>query len=485
MMQPRYELVIGLEVHVQLRTRSKIFCPCSTDFGAAPNANTCPVCLALPGALPVLNAHAVQLAVRTALALECTVHARSVFERKHYFYPDLPKGYQISQFAAPLATAGRLVIGTRDDGTPRVIGVTRVHMEEDAGKSVHDRFPGVSAIDLNRAGTPLVEIVSEPDLRSAAEAREYCARLKEILAYTEVSDANMEEGSLRVDANVSVRLRGAGHLGTKTEIKNMNSFSGVERAIAVEFERQCALVDAGEAVVQETLLWDADRQTIRPARGKEGSHDYRYFPEPDLPVLVLAAADIDRERRSLPELPAARRARLQAQYTLSAYEAGVLTASRALAQYFEAVARAHGDGKLAANWVMGECMAYLNAASLTIEQFAVPAEQLAALLGLVREGSVSHSAAKRIFAAMVRGEGAPADIARRDGLTQVRDDDALLAWINEVWDAHPNETERLAAGERKLVGVLVGAVMKRSGGRADPRKVNQLLEARLAERRAT
>jgi hypothetical protein len=306
---PRYELVVGLEVHVQLKTRSKIFCPCSTEFGAPPNANTCPVCLALPGALPVLNAHAVQLAVRAALALDCTVHRASVFARKNYFYPDLPKGYQISQFDQPLATGGRLVIGTADDGAPRVVGITRAHMEEDAGKSVHDRFPAATAIDLNRAGSPLVEIVSEPDIRTPAEAREYCVRLKEVLEYTEVSDANMEEGSLRVDANVSIRSHGSATLGTKTEIKNMNSFAGVERAIAVEFERQCALLEAGERVVQQTLLWDADRHEVRPARSKEGSHDYRYFPDPDLPPLLLAEHWIEAQRRALPELPAVRELR--------------------------------------------------------------------------------------------------------------------------------------------------------------------------------
>lgn len=479
-MTPGYELVVGLEVHVQLKTRTKIFCPCPTDFGAPPNANTCPVCLALPGALPVLNAHAVQLAVRAALALECTVHRTSVFARKNYFYPDLPKGYQISQFDQPIATGGRVVIGEREDGTPRVIGVTRAHMEEDAGKSVHDRFPGVSAIDLNRAGTPLVEIVSEPDLRSPAEAREYCVRLKEILEYAEVSDANMEEGSLRVDANVSVRRHGDLALGTKTEIKNMNSFSGVERAIAVEFARQCALLEAGERIVQQTLLWDANRQEVRPARSKEGSHDYRYFPDPDLPPLVLSDAFVDAMRSALPELPAARRRRLQQAFALSAYDAGVLTASRALADYYEGVAHALGDGKVAANWVMGEVLAYLNNAGVGIADFRVAPGELAALLALVRAGTVSNSAAKRIFAVMTQEGGAAAAIAEREGLTQVSDDGALAAWVEEVWAAHPDETRRLAAGEKKLLGVLVGAVMKRSGGRADPRRVNQLLASKLS-----
>ncbi len=474
----RWELVVGLEVHVQLKTRTKIFCPCPTDFGAPPNANTCPVCLALPGALPVLNAHAVQLAVTAALALGCTVHRTSVFARKNYFYPDLPKGYQISQFDQPIATAGELAIGDDAEGTRRVIGITRAHMEEDAGKSVHDRFAERSAIDLNRAGTPLVEIVSEPDLRTPAEAREYCVRMKEILEYTEVSDANMEEGSLRVDANVSVRPIGATTLGTKTEIKNMNSFSGVERAIAVEYERQCRLIEEGGTVVQQTLLWDANKQEVRPARSKEGSHDYRYFPDPDLPPLVLDGAFVQASRDALPELPAARRARLQETFGLSAYDAGVLTASRALADYFEGVATAHGDGRLAANWVMGEVLAYLNNAGLAIAECSVTPQSLASLLGLVRDGTVSNSAAKRIFAVMIQDGGAPAEIAEREGLVQVRDDDALAAWVDEIWNAHPDETARLIAGEKKLLGVLVGAVMKRSGGRADPRRVNQLLAER-------
>ena len=355
----RYEMVVGLEVHVQLRTATKIFCPCPTDFGAPPNRNTCPVCLALPGTLPVLNQAAVALAVRAALALGCTVHELSVFARKNYFYPDLPKGYQISQFDRPLATAGALVADA-PDGSPLRVGITRVHMEEDAGKSIHDRYPGATAVDLNRSGVPLIEIVSEPDLRSASDAGAWLRQLKLLLEYIEVSDANMEEGSLRVDANVSARPRGATALGTKTEIKNMNSFSGVERALEAEFARQCALLDRGEPVTQQTMLWDPARGEVRPARAKEGSHDYRYFPEPDLPPLRLDAAWIASVRDQLPELPRERRARLREQFSLSAYDAEVLTASRHLADYFEQAARTHGDAKVAANWVMGEVLAALN-----------------------------------------------------------------------------------------------------------------------------
>ena len=472
----RWELVIGLEVHVQLKTATKIFCGCSTSFGDAPNRNTCPVCLGLPGALPVLNEHAVELAARTSLALGCTVHPLSVFARKNYFYPDLPKGYQISQFDLPIATGGHI-----DVASGARIGITRVHMEEDAGKSVHDRFPGVSAIDLNRAGTPLVEIVSEPDLRTAADARDYLLRLKAILEYTEVSDANMEEGSLRVDANVSIRPRGTETLGTKTEIKNMNSFSAVERAIEVEYARQVALLVAGERVVSQTLLYDANRNEVRAQRSKEESHDYRYFPEPDLPPLRLEGEWIEAQRALLPELPAARRSRLQSEYGIGEVDAGVLCAARALADYYEAVARASGDGKAAATWVMGPVQAFLNAQKLAIAACPVAAGELARLLYLVRDGTVSRTAAKKVFDLLCVEPGATARaVAEREGLVQVSDDGALAAWVDQVCAAHPDELRRFAGGEKKLVGVLVGAVMKASGGRADPKRVNQLLAERAS-----
>jgi aspartyl-tRNA(Asn)/glutamyl-tRNA(Gln) amidotransferase subunit B len=469
----RYELVVGLEVHVQLRTRSKLFCGCATTFGDPPNANTCPVCLALPGALPVLNAEAVMRAVSASLALGCTVHGTSIFARKNYFYPDLPKGYQISQFDRPLATGGTIAI---DDGA-EVVRITRVHLEEDAGKSVHDRFDGASAIDLNRSGVPLIEIVSEPDLRSGASAGAYLRLLKRILEYTCVSDANMEEGSLRVDANVSARLRGATTLGTRTEIKNMNSFSGVERAIEVEFARQCARLDAGEAIVQQTMLWDGVRGEVRPARSKEGSHDYRYFPEPDLRPLHLPDEWIEAVQRALPELPAARRDRLRRDFGLTAYDADVLTATRELADYFEAVAIAHRDAKAAANWVKGEVLALLNSTGRSIEQFPVAPAALAALLGLVASGTLSHSAAKKVFAIMQDSSETAAEIAAREGLLQVRDDEQLQTWIAAVLAENPEEARRLAAGEAKLLGPLVGLVMKKSGGRADPKKVSQLLSS--------
>lgn len=474
----RYEMVVGLEVHVQLRTRTKAFCSCPTTFGAEPNASTCPVCLALPGSLPVLNAEAVRLAVRAASALECTVNERSVFARKNYFYPDLPKGYQISQYDQPLATGGRVVIGRNADDTPITVGITRLHMEEDAGKSIHDRYAGASAIDLNRAGVPLVEIVSEPDMRSSTEAAAYLKVLKQLLEYIDVSDVNMEEGSLRVDANVSARVRGETRLGTKTEVKNMNSFSGVERALEAEFARQCALLERGEVVRQQTMLWDGARGEVRPARSKEESHDYRYFPEPDLPPLRLSRDWIAEAASELPELPQARQERFGSEYGLTPGDIEVLTSSAVLADYFESVARQSGDAKAAANWVMGELLAALNSTGQSISNFRVLPAELARLLELVRDGVVSHSAAKRIFALMVTTGDPPSKIAEREGLLQVRDAAELERWVDEVLAENPGEAERFRGGEKKLLGVLVGQVMKKSKGRADPRQVNQLLSER-------
>ncbi|HET7458244.1 MAG TPA: Asp-tRNA(Asn)/Glu-tRNA(Gln) amidotransferase subunit GatB [Gemmatimonadaceae bacterium] len=476
----RYEMVVGLEVHVQLKTRTKAFCNCPTDFGAAPNTNTCPVCLALPGTLPVLNYKAVELATRAALALGCKVNTTSVFARKNYFYPDLPKGYQISQYDQPLAEHGSLAIGKTAEGADLCVGITRVHMEEDAGKSIHDRFAAATAVDLNRAGVPLIEIVSEPDMRSSAEAGAYLRVLRQILEYTGVSDVNMEEGSLRVDANVSARLIGETKLGTKTEVKNMNSFSGVERALEAEFARQCALLDAGGTVEQQTMLWDGARGEVRPARSKEGSHDYRYFPEPDLPPLVLAPEWLADVRKSLPEMPAARRERYVKEYGLAAYDVEVLTSSPRFAEYYENVARSSGDPKAAANWVMGEVSAALNASGEDVDRFRVRPADLAALIAMVRDGKVSSTAAKTIFKAMMQTGDRAEQIAEREGLLQVGESDALVTWIDEVFAEHPDEARRYLAGERKLQGVLVGFVMKKSKGRADPKRVNQLLAERAA-----
>jgi aspartyl-tRNA(Asn)/glutamyl-tRNA(Gln) amidotransferase subunit B len=474
-----WEMVVGLEVHVQLKTRTKAFCSCSTEYGAPPNTNVCPVCLALPGALPVLNAQAVVLATRAALALGCTVHPQSVFARKNYFYPDLPKGYQISQFDRPLATGGKVEIGRHENGSAICVGVTRVHMEEDAGKSVHDRYPGATAIDLNRAGVPLIEIVSEPDMRSAREAGAYLRVLKQVLEYMRVSDVSMEEGSLRVDANVSARRRGETKLGTKTEVKNMNSFSGVERALEMEFVRQVGVLEQGGRIEQQTMLWDGAAGQVRPSRTKEGSHDYRYFPEPDLPPLLLEQEWIDRVCKELPELPAARRARFASEYALGEYDVEVLTADPELADYYESVARASNDPKASANWVMGEVLAQLKASGQEIGAFRVRPHDLAELLNLVRDGVVSHTAAKQIFSRMVATGDTPAQIAEREGLVQVNDDTQLAGWLDEVIAEMPKEAERFRNGERKLQGVLVGAVMKKSKGRADPRRLNQLLAERF------
>ncbi len=469
----KYEMVVGLEVHVQLKTRTKAFCRCSTNFGDPPNANTCPVCLALPGALPVLNERAVELASRAALALECTVYERSIFARKNYFYPDLPKGYQISQFDKPLAERGRVVIS---DG--HAIGITRIHMEEDAGKSVHDRFPGFTAIDLNRSGVPLIEIVSEPEIRSSSEAGAYLRALREILLYAEVSDCSMEEGSLRVDANVSARPFGQTEFNTRTEVKNLNSFSNVERALELEFARHCQVHEAGGTIVQQTMLFDANKNEVRGARSKEGSHDYRYFPEPDLPPLVLTSAYLEKIRASLPELPAARRARFASALGLSAGDAEVLTASRAVGDWFESVVKLTGDAKLSANWVMGEVLASLKETDASITDFPISAAQLAELISLVKGGALSNTAAKAVFATLKTEGGSAKSIAERDGLVQIGDDSALIAWIDEVWAENPGEAARFAGGEAKLKGVLVGLVMKKSKGRGDPKKINQLLDAR-------
>ncbi|MBL0172326.1 MAG: Asp-tRNA(Asn)/Glu-tRNA(Gln) amidotransferase subunit GatB [Gemmatimonadaceae bacterium] len=473
-----YELVVGLEVHCQLATATKIFCGCRTSFGDSPNRNTCPVCLGLPGALPVLNAHAVLLATRAALALGCEVHATSVFARKNYFYPDLPKGYQISQFDRPLATAGVIDVGDDATGT-RPIGITRVHMEEDAGKSVHDRFPGYTAIDLNRAGTPLIEIVSEPDMRSAQDAGRYLRQLKQILEYTAVSDANMEEGSLRVDVNISVRRFGDRQLGTKTEIKNLNTFSGVERSIEIEYARQCTAIDAGREIVQQTMLWDGVRNEIRPARSKEGSHDYRYFPDPDLPPLVLTQAFIDAQRASVPELPRARRERFVSAGGPPAADAEQLTASSVLADYYEQVVATSRDAKRAANWVLGVVLAAVNARGGSIAVPPVSAERVGALIRLEADGTISNTAARQLFSMLLDEDAEPAQLAEREGLLKVSDDAALIAWIDEVFAEMPNEARRFLNGEAKLQGVLLGVVMRKSKGAADPRRLGQILAGRV------
>ena len=466
--------VSGLEVHVQLLTRTKMFCGCSTRFGDAPNTNVCPVCLGLPGALPVPNEQAIRLATRAALALGCTVHETSVFARKNYFYPDLPKGYQISQFDQPLATKGGVSIESPERGHI-TIGVTRLHVEEDAGKSLHDRLPGRTAVDLNRACTPLAEIVSEPDMRSPAEARAYLTKLKQLLLYCEVSDCNMEEGSLRVDANISIRRAGDPKLGTKTEVKNMNSFANVERALVVERDRQIAIVEGGGRVEQVTLLFNAGTGEVRQMRSKEESHDYRYFPDPDLPPLVLTRLWIEQQKAALPELPDDKRERFMGVLGLPPDDAGVLAAERDVADYFESVVAAGVEPKTASNWVINDAIRGYNETG----SFAVLPSRLAALIGLVRDGVVSNQAAKRIFPEMLTGSDDPKVIAERLGLLQVGDSDALGQWIDEVLAANPKEVERYRGGETKLLGFLQGQVMKKSGGKADPKKVGPMLQDKL------
>jgi aspartyl-tRNA(Asn)/glutamyl-tRNA(Gln) amidotransferase subunit B len=469
-----WETVIGLEVHVQLSTRTKMFCGDRTTFGDPPNTNVCPVCLGLPGALPVPNAEAIRLAARAALALGCSVHETSVFARKNYFYPDLPKGYQISQFDKPLATGGTLSFDSPERGRIRV-GITRLHVEEDAGKLLHDRFPGKTAVDLNRAGIPLAEIVSEPDLRTPAEARAYLATLRQILIYAGVSECSMEQGSLRVDANISIRRPGESRLGTKTEVKNMNSFANVERALEAERARQIELLESGGRVEQVTLLFNAATGKVKPTRSKEESHDYRYFPDPDLPPLVLSPTWITEQRAALPELPEAKRSRLESAYGIPAYDAKVITGEVALAEYFESVVGAGADPKVAANWVMGEVMTTYNETG----RFPVAAARLTDLIQLVAAGTVSHQAAKRVYTEMASSDQDPRATAEQLGLIQVSDQAALTGWVEEVLAAHPDEVERFKAGETKLMGFFVGQVMKRSKGKADPKAVQPVLQSRL------
>jgi aspartyl-tRNA(Asn)/glutamyl-tRNA(Gln) amidotransferase subunit B len=470
-----WETVIGLEVHVQLNTRTKMFCACRTAFGDPPNTNVCPTCLGLPGALPLPNGEAVRMGTRAALALGCSIHGTSVFARKNYFYPDLPKGYQISQFDQPLSTGGRVTFESPERGRIDV-GITRLHLEEDAGKLLHDRFPGKTAVDLNRAGTPLAEIVSEPDMRSPAEARAYLTVLRQILVYARVSECSMEQGSLRVDANISIRRAGETRLGTKTEVKNLNSFANVERALEAERLRQIALMESGQRIDQVTLLFNAGTGKVKPLRSKEESHDYRYFPDPDLPPLVLSSTWIEEQRATLPELPDARRGRLERAFGLSTYDARVLTNEAALADYFESVVSEGVEPKVAANWVMGDVMASFNESG----GFTVQPGRLASLIGLVRDGTVSHQAAKRVYTELVQSpKEEPRAAAERLGLVQVSDQGALAGWVDEVIAAHPGEVARFRDGEAKLMAFFVGQVMKRSKGKADPKGVQPVLVDRL------
>lgn len=468
-----WETVIGLEIHVQLKTHSKLFCGCSTNFGDPPNTNVCPVCLGLPGALPVPNEGAVRLAVRAALGLGCTVHRVSLFARKNYFYPDLPKGYQISQFEEPLATDGALEV----DG--RKIGIARLHLEEDAGKSLHDRFGELTALDFNRCGVPLIEIVTRPDLRSPQEARAFLVSLKRLLEYLEVSDCNMEEGSLRVDANLSIRKPG-GPLGVKQEIKNLNSFAAVERALSELRNLQVRTLESGAGISLAT--YSARTGGLKVMRAKEESQDYRYFPEPDLPPLDLAAYGIDpeAERRLLPELPQVRQARFERQYGLSPYDSGVLTRTRQIADYYEALVAAGIAPKEAANWVMGPILADANQHG---GRLRIPPQRVAELIACVAEGGLSQQAAKRVLPHLVETEEPVPQLARIWGLAQEGDRHQLELWVEQTLQSHAQEVQRFEAGEEKLLAFFMGRVMRLSRGRADPRLVREILLKHLGEKR--
>jgi aspartyl-tRNA(Asn)/glutamyl-tRNA(Gln) amidotransferase subunit B len=478
----RYEAVIGLEVHAQLQTLTKAFCGCSTKFGAAPNSNTCPVCLGLPGALPVLNRKALQLALRASLAIGCKIPERSRFARKNYFYPDLPKGYQISMYELPLAIEGMLEIEV--GGEQKRIGITRLHMEDDAGKSLHEGLPDSdrwSYMDFNRCGVPLIEIVSEPDLRAPAEAYAYLTALKQILEYTEVSDCNMEEGSLRCDANVSVRLRGAPKFGTKAEVKNLNSFRYLSHALEYEIERQIGVLESGGTVEQETRRWNVAAGRTEPMRSKEFAHDYRYFPDPDLLPVSISEATIADVRREMPELPGSKRARFQREYAITPYDAGVLTDTPALADYFEAAVRAGAPSKSAASWISVELLRRLNDAAKDISECPVEAAALAELLAKIDKGEITAASGKKVFAIMFDTRKRAAEIIAAENLAQITDTSAIEKIAREVVAKSPENLAKYRAGSEGVFKHFVGQVMRETRGQANPQAVNEILKRVLAE----
>jgi len=474
----QWETVIGLEIHTQLATRSKIFSGAPTAFGAAPNTQACAVDLGLPGVLPVLNKSAVALAVRFGKAIDAEIAERSIFARKNYFYPDLPKGYQISQYELPVVGKGRVEI-VLDDGVVKEVGVTRAHLEEDAGKSLHEDFQDLTGIDLNRAGTPLLEIVSEPDMRSPEEAVAYAKKVHQIVRWIGISDGNMQEGSFRVDANVSVRPKGDEKFGTRAEIKNINSFRFLDKAIRFEIERQIDVVEGGGEVVQETRLYDADKDETRSMRTKEEANDYRYFPDPDLLPVAIDATLIDQVTADLPELPDARRQRFHDQYGLSDYDANLLTVNRDMADYYESVAQGTGDAKLAANWINGELAAALNKAGKEIGESPVSTQTLVGLIKRIQDKTVSGKLAKQVFEAVWNGEGDADAIIEAKGLRQITDSSAIEAVVDEIMAANPAQVEQYRSGKEKVFGFFVGQVMKATRGKANPQQVNALLKEKL------
>ncbi|MDH5710474.1 MAG: Asp-tRNA(Asn)/Glu-tRNA(Gln) amidotransferase subunit GatB [Gammaproteobacteria bacterium] len=475
-----WEVVIGLEIHCQLATKSKIFSGSSTAYGAEPNTQANAVDLALPGVLPVFNKEALRLAVKFGLAVDAEIGLRSVFDRKNYFYPDSPKAYQITQMDHPIVGKGHMDIELENGETKR-IGITRAHLEEDAGKSMHGTYHGMTGIDLNRAGTPLIEIVSEPDMSSAKEAVAYMKKIHSLVRYIEISDGNMQEGSFRCDANVSVRPKGQKEFGTRTELKNINSFRFVEKAINIEIERQIDLIEDGGKVIQETRLYDADKNETRSMRSKEEANDYRYFPDPDLLPVVIDEAYVEQVRSELPELPEQKKQRYMSEYDLSAYDAGVITASRELADYYETVAAKAGDAKLAANWVTGELAAKLNREEVEITEAKVPAEAFAGLLLRIKDDTISGKIAKDVFEAMWNGEGSADEVIESKGLKQISDSSAIEAMVDEVIVNNPSQFAELKGGKDKMMGFFVGQVMKASGGKANPGQVNAIMRKRLEE----
>jgi len=476
-MNPKYEAVIGLEVHAQLLTDTKIFCGCSTKFGAAPNTNVCPVCLGHPGVLPVLNKKVVEFAVLMGLATNCTINKKSIFARKHYFYPDLPKNYQISQYEEPICEHGYITIELKD-GTKKKIGITRIHMEEDAGKSIHDQGFD-TLIDLNRTGTPLLEIVSEPDIRSPEEAYLYLAKLKQILTYLNICDGNMEEGSLRCDANISVRLKGETKFGTKTEVKNMNSFRNVERALAFEIERQIDLLEDGKEVIQQTLLWDADANIAYPMRSKEEAHDYRYFPEPDLMPVIVTEEWKNEILKLMPELPDARKERFINQYNLPAYDAEILTSSRELADYYEKILTVTKDYKSASNWVMTEVLKVINDEKISINEFSVSPENLGKLIELINRNIISGKIAKEVFPEMLKTNKDPEEIVKEKNLIQITDTTEIEKVIEKILSQNQKQVEEYLSGKDKVWAFFVGQIMRETKGKANPQIVNELLKSKL------